>query len=540
MLNKYAVLPIILIIAAIIVNLFLDYYIIPNRYIGIDQTQHYYDMNKWYKSNKFPTTSARFIASKIIDEEYTTPRVPGGAYYIFYTLFYKLSGENLLLTKIINLIFNLIIIFIFLFWIYKRFGLFITGFMFPLVLCNGYVILASTDFWNPNLSLIFSFLLFIFLFEYINKEHEDDSRKNIIRISAILIFPILAVIAQGHFFTFFSLIPTVIVYLIIKYKRTIKYIFYWILGVFISFLEYLPYLISEIQSNFSNLKMAFLVKEGFTKFPFPQIHAIAIFPTNEMSVFYGSKFISIVNFWLHLYPLKLFGVLFLLITLIFSFVCIVRGGYFLFNKNYKASSDNERAFIEMLIIFFIFIPITIILNLFSGQFSKIHYMYPFFALSYTPIMLFLIQKEKLFRVNNKLLYLSFALLFINIFVSALQLYTYVKYYEKDLTVKEIEKMMYAINEDANGNEISIELAYSGSYNYLYRDIAKVYFPDINIEQIDNSTNLYIILNLAGSRSKSLESVSNYMDYMSNNAILITNNSSLFIYKYNGKENFKRP
>ena len=68
------------------------------------------------------------------------------------------------------------------------------------------------------------------------------------------IISILAIMAQGHFFTFFSLIPTVIVYLIIKYKRTLKYIIFWAIGVFISFLEYLPYLISEIQNNFSNVK----------------------------------------------------------------------------------------------------------------------------------------------------------------------------------------------------------------------------------------------------------------------------------------------
>ncbi|WP_297296812.1 hypothetical protein [uncultured Brachyspira sp.] len=541
--NKYILIPILLIVLSIFANLFLAYYSIPKKFIGtigIDQPTHFYDMKRWYESKKFPTTSTRFTATRIIDDEFTTPRVPGGAYYIFYTIFYKLSGENLLIAKTLNLIFNLIIIYIFIFWIYKKFGLFITGMISPLILCNGYIVLASTDFWNPNLSLIFSFLLFIFLFEYIDNHDEDNARKNIVRISSILIFPILAIIAQGHFFAFFSIIPTVIVYLIIKYKRTLKYIVYWILGVFISFLEYLPYLISEIQSNFSNLKMAFLVKDSFTKFPFPQIYAIAIFPTNEMSVFYGSKFESIVNFWMNLYPIGILGVLFLIITLILAFVSIIRGGYFIFNKNYKAVSNNEKTLIEMLMIFFMFIPITIVLNMFSGQFSKIHYMYPFFALSYTPILLFFIQKVDTIKYNNKLFYLSSFLLFINIFVLALQLHTYIKYYEKDLTAKELKNMLYALSEDAADNDISINLAYSGSHNYLYRDISMIYFPEININQVDDSTNLYIILNLAGSRSRTLESVSNYMNYMSTNSILITNNSTLYIYKYIGKENFKRP
>lgn len=204
-LDKYFIIPIILILSSIFANLFLDYYTIPKRFIGtvqIDQPTHFYDMKKWYESGKIPTTSTRFIASRIIDDEFNTPRVPGGAYYIFYTLFYKLASESLLGAKIINLIFNLIIISIFLFWFYKRFGLTILSFIAPLILCNGYFIISITDFWNPTLSLIFSFLLFIFLFEYINDAQEDSERKNIVKISAILIFPIIAVMAQGHFFCF--------------------------------------------------------------------------------------------------------------------------------------------------------------------------------------------------------------------------------------------------------------------------------------------------------------------------------------------------
>ena len=74
-----------------------------------------------------------------------------------------MANESLLGAKIINLIFNLIIISIFLLWFYKKFGLLITSIIAPLILCNGYFVMATTDFWNPNLTLIFSFLFFIFL-----------------------------------------------------------------------------------------------------------------------------------------------------------------------------------------------------------------------------------------------------------------------------------------------------------------------------------------------------------------------------------------
>ena len=147
--NRIIIIPSLLILFAIIANISISSYMIPNRYIGVDQTQHFYDMKKWYESGKFPTTSARFITSEVVNEEFTTPRVPGGAYYIFYTLFYKLASESLLAARVINFIFNLIIISIFLFWFYKKFGLMITSFIAPLILCNGYFVIAITDFWNP-------------------------------------------------------------------------------------------------------------------------------------------------------------------------------------------------------------------------------------------------------------------------------------------------------------------------------------------------------------------------------------------------------
>ena len=82
---------IILIIFSIICSIYIQNYAFSRRAILIDQVQHFYDMKKWIESGKLPTTGARFIASQVVNDEFTTPRVPGGAYYIFYTLFYKLG-----------------------------------------------------------------------------------------------------------------------------------------------------------------------------------------------------------------------------------------------------------------------------------------------------------------------------------------------------------------------------------------------------------------------------------------------------------------
>ena len=531
--DKYIIIPSLLIIFTIIANLFLDYYIIPKRYTRIDQSQHFYDMKKWLESGKLPTTSARFIASQVVNDEFTTPRVPGG-YYIFYTLFYKIANESLLGAKIINLIFNLIIISIFLFWFYKKFGLLITSIITPLILCNGYFVMATTDFWNPNITLIFSFLLFIFLFEYIGSENE-----NIIKLSAVIIFPILAIMAQGHFVTFFSMIPTIIIYLIIKFKRSIKYILFWILGVFISFLEYLPYIISELKNGFNNTNMIFSLRSGLAKLPFPQMHAIFLFPTNEMSVFYGNSIYGSVSFWIQ-YPIMLLGLLFLFASIIFSFYCIIRAFYFVFNNRYEAKSKIEKTLIEMLKIFLIFIPTTIIINILArSKPGTFHYLYSSFSISYLPIILFLFQKKDKFILDKKFFYIFFSCIFINIFVMVLQLTTYVKNYELPRNVEGMKTVAKTLIEHSKGEEISIIEVYADD-NYMYRDIAIAYFPDMVWNQNNNSTNLYIILDRIGTLSRPKYTVSNYMEYLNKNSTLLGDNGTLFVYKYNGKEPLEMP
>lgn len=244
--KKLNIIAIFIILLSIIVNIYTSLSILPYR-STLDDFQHFYDMHKWYEKEIIPYTGTRFELCDTYKDEFTMPRVPGGIYYITYTLFYKISNENLYIAKIINYIFSLSIVLIFLFWIFKRFGLITTSFMSVLILCNGYLIRALTNFWNPNLTLIFGFIFFIFLFEYICADNELKTK-----LSAIFMFPALAIMAQAHFSVFFSIVPTIIVYLIIKYKKTLKYLLHFIIGVFLSFLLYLPYLIYEIKNNFYN------------------------------------------------------------------------------------------------------------------------------------------------------------------------------------------------------------------------------------------------------------------------------------------------
>ncbi|MEI0603165.1 hypothetical protein R4K55_02995 [Brachyspira alvinipulli] len=534
--KKINILYIILFLLSIIINIFLDVYLLPNRLMKQDQVQHYYDMRKWYDSGKFPTTGARFVPSSNVSDEFTTPRVPGGAYYIFYILFYKLSSENLFVARVINFLFNLVIIYIFLFWFYKKFGLIVLSFITPLILCNGYFVLAVTDFWNPSIALIFSFLFFIFLFEYIDTENEYNKRKNIVKISAIFIFPIIAIMSQGHFFTFLSTVPTIILYLIIKYKRTLKYIVCWALGVFISFLLYVPYIISEIQNNFNNMNLALNIREGFSSIPFPQIYAVLFYPTNEMSVFYGNRFSAIVYFWKN-NPFMIIGLLFLFITLLFSLFCFIRALYFTFNKNYQCKTNNEKVIINMIFVFLLFIVTTIVMNIVSrSKPAVVHYFYSVFSLSYLPIILFFIQTVNIKKIN----YILYSLILINMIIVALQLVVYTNNYEKPRNIDAIKTVLNTIVKDAGENDFNI-IEY-GNHSDMFVDFASVYFTNINLNENNNSTNIYLVFDKIISLSRNKDKVDKYMKYLEENSKLLIDNNAIFVRKINSDKitNFKMP
>ena len=346
-LDKYSLL---LIIISVIACISISFYAVDKRFIGKDQESHFYDMKKYYENKEFPTMGARFISTDAV----TSPKVPGGFYYILYVLFYGIGNENLYNAKIINLIFNLIILFIFMLWLYKKFGLFVLSMMSPIIMLNGYLIMAMTDFWNPNVTLVFSLLLFIFLYEYLDKNNSEK----IIKISAVIIFPILALMAQGHMVTFFAMIPTLIVYLIIRFKKTKKYILFWAIGVFISFLLYLPYLLHEIKTGFLNVQYAMNMRGDLSSIPFPQIYALILFPTNEISALFGTRTGSIIYYWFSK-PIYFYGLIFLFISIIFSVFVFIRSFIFLLKRKH-ISNDKELVLKELIFILFLFIPVTII------------------------------------------------------------------------------------------------------------------------------------------------------------------------------------
>ncbi|WP_038375071.1 hypothetical protein [Brachyspira alvinipulli] len=416
-----------LIVFSFILNIVLSFSILNIR-STYDDFQHFYDMYRWYEKKEFPLTGSRFELSDTYEDEFKTARVPGGAYYIYYILCYKLSNENLYAAKIINYFFCILLIYMFIFWIYKRLGLFVCSLISPLILLNGYFVKAVTNFWNPNIALIFSFIFFILLFEYVYAITENTNKNPV--ISSVFIFPVLAIVAQGHFASFFSVIAAMIFYLIITYKNTIKYLKYWILGVFISFLEYLPYLIAEINNGFYNTELMLSKSSETGKIIIAKIQALFLFPTNEMSSHYLSGFNNIIGFWTS-EPAYIYGLIFLILSLIFSAYCLINMLYFLFKFNYKAKTINETVCIK-LSKFFILSAFSTILCFFIFKFGEgyFHYLYGLFSISYIPIILFLVQKENLILHNKKIFSVLIAFLVLNSIAMFGSIDRYINKFEK--------------------------------------------------------------------------------------------------------------
>lgn len=111
-----------------------------------DFLSHFYDMKKYYENKTIPVTGARLFMMPLDNE--SAPRVPGGFFYIHYLLTYKLANENITAMRIINLITMLLPVLIFLFWVYKRFGISILAIMSVFTLFNIYYVFTNSIFYN--------------------------------------------------------------------------------------------------------------------------------------------------------------------------------------------------------------------------------------------------------------------------------------------------------------------------------------------------------------------------------------------------------
>ncbi|MEI0518075.1 hypothetical protein [Brachyspira murdochii] len=144
-----------------------------------DFSSHFYDMKIHYENDEFPHLGARFEMGSLFDN--SEPRVPGGFFYLHFLICYKLANGNLFIARIYNLISMLIPVLLFLYWVFKRFSLKIFAVISSLVLMNIYYISTNMIFYNPCITLSFSFLFFMMFCEYTSSDNSF--------LPAMLIFP---------------------------------------------------------------------------------------------------------------------------------------------------------------------------------------------------------------------------------------------------------------------------------------------------------------------------------------------------------------
>ena len=290
MINKQKLPLILLIIMSIIIGIFLRIHIFNKSIViepkDIDGKYQFYQLNQYINQKKFPTEGVFLNSPETYDSE-DNARIPGGYFYISYIVKYFIGGKTFEGARFVHLITTVLLGAVFLFWIYKRFGLTTFAIMTALMSINVYFLGAGNSTWNPNITLALSFLFLPVLYEYIYNENKNKKF-----IYGILLFPILALIAQCHFSNFFSMIPTLIIFLIMRWKKdTKKNLLPLTVGVFISFLTYLPYLIYQFQNNFEGILKILRRKsevDAMTIIQPPQIYSILLFTTNES----GNKYVG--------------------------------------------------------------------------------------------------------------------------------------------------------------------------------------------------------------------------------------------------------
>ena len=504
----------------------MHFYAFNRTAIYIDTIYHYYDIKQYYESKTLPTIGNRLMNSLDIRDNETYARIPGGFYYTLY-LFCYIMGGGLAKARIIYIIICSIILLIFLYWIYKRFSLLIASIMSALILTNGYIIFSTNDFWNPNIPLVFSFLLFMVFCEYVSNKNDKY-----VFICSTLIFPIEAIMAQGHIAVFFSIIPTTIIYLIFRYKRTLKYIKAHALGVFISFLFYLPYLISEIRNGFFNTKLMLNMQSSSNFQGLPQVYSILIFPTNEISVLYGTNSTPTKYFWFN-ENIFFIGMIFLIITCIISLTAFIYSIIFLIKKRKIKNDTMKYTDImqkEAFIFYLIFIPATCLaFFIFNSKPGTFRYLYGIFAFSFTTIIIFF---NNFLKNKNKLLIAFLILITLNsVNMGFLHMKRYYDLFEAPYTEKEFKNILEAIVEDANVDKFKIV-----PYDELYFDNMRLaYFPNLQWNIDDNSKLTYFIYyEIENIRLKNTGKSKNYdeiMNNLPNNAVLLTGNDKLKVYRY---------
>ncbi|PTY40127.1 glycosyltransferase family 39 protein [Brachyspira hampsonii] len=405
-------------IIAIIIGIFLRFYIYNKSVlgypVGLDGEYQFYQLQKHLNEKRFPVEGV-FLNTPDTYYSEENSRVPGGYFYLSYMLKYLIGGKTYEGARFINMLISILASIIFFVWLYKRFSLTTFSIMLMLMSVNVYFLNAGNNIYNPHNPLILSFIFLPVLFEYLYNEKKF--------IYAVLLFPILALSAQCHFSNFFSLIPSLIIFLIIKWKKDTKEnIIPLSIGVFISFLTYLPYLIYQFQNNFESISKILGRKSEIDAVNIiqpPQIYSIFLFTTNEPGNKYVNGIKDIINIYFGSNPLYIFTFIFYILSFVFALTALIYAYKHFFTKKMLTDDDKKTNTLKDLLLFYIVYVITSIVfymlaNIGAG---RPHYFYSSFTLGFIPIIYFI---ENIKYTKNK--YINYICLYALLNIIAIFIY----------------------------------------------------------------------------------------------------------------------
>ncbi|WP_083249418.1 hypothetical protein [Brachyspira hampsonii] len=438
-----------------------------------DSLEHYYNMRKNYDNKEFPVMGVYLVSPRLLIGsesvyEENVPRIPGGLFYLQYSVLYFLSGENIDIARLLNYILITTSPLVFLIFILKKFGLKIMSIITSILFVNATFLHFQNEIYNPDTVFILSFLSITLILIYISSDNKASY------IASIFIFPVLALEAMCHIAVFFSIVPAFIIYLIIRRKRTKQYLVPLSIGVLISFLLYVPYIVYEISNGFPNLMNIVYAKNSVKSIiqP-PQIWSILFFPTNEPNHNYGNEAAAIFTHWFNGDIKLVFSFIFYIISVLIGLLSFVFFISDLFRK--KLNDSNDLIFKESAIIYFVYIIATIIifmiLNLGSGRPRYFYNIYPF---TFIPIIYFLKKIE-----NKKLFNFAVVFAIMNLFAVNIQLYDEYKN-NKDIGWNFMQPHIESIIKDSNTN--SFNLYDSDQYSYV---LMKIENPNFKLDTNSN-------------------------------------------------------
>lgn len=410
-------LSIIVIVIAVVLRFYIYNKSIIGYPIGLDGEYQFYQLKKHIAEKRFPIEGVFLNSPDSYDSE-DEARVPGGYFYLSYMLKYLIGGQTYEGARLVNLITSILISIIFFVWLYKRFSITTFFIILALMSVNVYFLQAVNFIYNPHNPLILSFIFLPILYEYLYNDKKF--------IYAVLLFPILALSAQCHFSNFFSIIPSLIVFLIIRWKKdTKKNIIPLSIGVFISFLTYLPYLIYQFQNNFESLAKILSRKSELDSYYViqpPQIYSIFLFTTNEPGYKYVNGIKDIINSYFGNNPLYVFTFIFYILSILAAlFILIYTYKHFFTKKMITNNTKETNALKDLLLFYVVYILSTIVFYMIGGIAGggRPHYFYSSFTLGFVPFIYFI---ENITYTKPK--YINYFYLYTILNIIAIVIYNY--------------------------------------------------------------------------------------------------------------------